>query len=160
VTSIEQARLVDAYVTNGRFDANPVASAQADFNAAQAEVDRLEKVEAALAAEIERFEAHLRHLRVTLYASMARGGLFQSRVPETHRTTLHGVDAPAQCQNGTDHSPGWSSWADALPLTEEANRSEPLEARVGSPVDSGFVRAWQEALAQLETDANAPLPQA
>jgi hypothetical protein len=43
-------------------------------------------------------------------------------------------------------------WAD------EAFRSEPLEIRVGYPVDLQLVTAWQTALAALEQDADAELP--
>jgi hypothetical protein len=41
---------------------------------------------------------------------------------------------------------------------DEPQRSEPLEERVGYPVDATFVGAWADALAQLEQDAYAELP--
>jgi hypothetical protein len=36
----------------------------------------------------------------------------------------------------------------------EPHRAEPLEVRIGYPIDEAFVTAW----AQLEQDPDAPLP--
>jgi hypothetical protein len=44
-------------------------------------------------------------------------------------------------------------------LMDEAHRAEPLEERVGSPVDPQPIERWAAALAALELDADAELPQ-
>jgi hypothetical protein len=41
---------------------------------------------------------------------------------------------------------------------DEPHKVEPLEPRVGFPIDQALVGAWQTAMAQLEVDADVELP--
>jgi chromosome segregation ATPase len=66
----EPARLAEQFV-NGETHEDPVGDASAILTAARAEVDRLEKIEAALTGEISRSQATLSTLRVTQFAIMA-----------------------------------------------------------------------------------------
>ncbi len=43
-------------------------------------------------------------------------------------------------------------------LAGEASRSEPLEERIGFPIDRDFLGAWSTAPENLLHDPDAPLP--
>jgi hypothetical protein len=115
-------------------------------------------VRAALAGEVEHRQASLRQLRNAQYAAMSEivcsGAEYQALLEQhtaawqrlrTVKTALKAVQAGLHGQ---------------MPqrVADEALRSEPMEVRAGFPIDPNLVGAWSDAMAALETDADAPLP--
>jgi chromosome segregation ATPase len=155
----EQSRLAYQFVNNGAVDDDPVADAKAIVTTAQAEVERLEKVETALASEVDRVQATLRTLRVTQYTIMTElvcGSNEYRSLIEAHTAAwqrLRTIKTALKTVSAGLH--GQMPQA----LMDEALRAEPLEVRVGFPVDAVFVDAWVNALAALENDASAELPE-
>jgi chromosome segregation ATPase len=66
----EQHRLAEEFLNDGEL-ADPIADAKSNVTTAQSEVDRLDKVEAALATEVDKVQSSLPQLRVNQYTIMA-----------------------------------------------------------------------------------------
>ena len=157
VTSDERRRLAYEFVNDGEL-ADPVADAKSRVATAQAESDRLTEVEAALAGEVEHTQASLRQLRANQYAAMSEivctsreyQALLEEHTAAWQR--LRTVKMALKTVQGSLHG--------QMPqnLMDERLRAEPLEVRIGFPIDPNLVGAWSDAMAALETDADAPLP--
>jgi chromosome segregation ATPase len=154
----ERSRLAYAFVNAEGELADPVADARAAVSAAEAETARLDKIEAALIAEIGDVQAELNQLRtardVAMSAVVCASPQYEALILQ-HKTawqTLRTIKtALAVVERGL---------RGAIPndLIAMASRSEPVEERVGFPLDRRFVAAWAAALRDLETDADAALP--
>jgi hypothetical protein len=118
----------------------------------------LEEVEAALADEIARVQSNLRGLRNTLYAEMAQivgaSAEFQSLI-EAHRATFKQLRTIKKVLQTVEIALHGNL---PQPLSGWTHRMEPLEERVGYPVDPEPIERWAAAMAQLEQDADALLP--
>ena len=153
------ARLAQAFVTGGRIgDGGPVEHARSNVSTIQTEIDHLGAVEEALAIEIGKVRGTLRTLTAQRYAAMSE---------------LVTTD-PAYHSLLAAHSEGWArlrtvrialqavnkGLGGAIPqaLLDLSQHAEPLEERVGYPVDKQFVSAWSDAMAALEQDADVELP--
>jgi len=141
-----------------RPDADPVADATAIVTAARADVKRLEETEAAMTREIERVQSGLRQRRVDQYAAKSEiicASPEYRALMEAHTEAWKRLrtvkKALAEVVTGCHGQ---------LPqrFMDEPNRSEPLEIRVGFQVDANLVGAWADAMAALELDADAELP--
>jgi hypothetical protein len=160
VSREERTRLAYAYVNDSaELSDNPVAAAQAAVNAATVEVSRLREVEAALAGEIDRARAELRQSESAQHAAMSdlvcASPEYLALVAQHSaawqrlRTVKAALVEVTRALKGAQPQ----RWVD------EAIRSEPLEERIGYPVDREFLGQWALAMAQLENDAEAALPQ-
>jgi YD repeat-containing protein len=157
VTSDERRRLAYEFANDAEL-ADPVSDARSRVATAQSEADRLTEVEAALAAEVERTQSALRQLRANQYDEMAQivctsdeyGSLIEEHTAAWQR--LRTVKTALKTVQSALHGQMPQSFMD------EALRAEPLEVRIGFPVDPEPIERWAAALAALEQDANAELP--
>jgi hypothetical protein len=154
----EPSRLANAFVSNGAVEDDPVALANGKISAAQTEVSRLDKVEAALASEIERSQGSLRALRATQYELMSAvicGSDEYRLLIESHRAAWKQLRSVKEALRVVS-----TSLAGYLPqhYLDEAGLAEPLEPRVGYEVDANLVNSWREAMAQLAEDHETELP--
>jgi chromosome segregation ATPase len=157
-TRDEGQRRVYSYLNNEAPDTDPVAEATQIVNAARAEVARLEKLEADMAAEISRVQASLRDRRIVYHGVLAE---LVTHSPEyqaliaSHKAAWQRLRTVKTALRTVTH--GLHGHVEQR-FIDEAEISEPLEIRVGYPVDAEFVGAWQKAMSQLEVDADADLP--
>jgi hypothetical protein len=154
----EQHRLAEEFLQNDGELADPITDAKANVTTAQAEVDRLDKVETALAAEVDKVQASLRQLRVNQYAIIAEivssSPEYQSLI-QSHRDAWKHLRTIKECLRAV--TTACHGQLDQRYL-DEVTRSEPLEIRVGYEIHHELVDAWSQALSALETDASADLP--
>jgi chromosome segregation ATPase len=154
---VEASRLASEYVS-GRPSSNPVASAREHVTTCQAEVDRLERVEAALASQIQHTQSTLRVLRTDHLTALAEFVVtspeYQSLVA-AHSSAWHRLRSVKTALMTVT-----AAMQGNMPqrYMDEAYRSEPLEERVGFGVDQELVGAWRSALERLASDADAELP--
>jgi hypothetical protein len=137
---------------------SPISSAQLALEAAQAEASQIERIEGALDSEL---------IQVT--------NRLQARQAAVHRALADLVCSSAEYQSLLEqHTAAWQRLRTikvALRTIQTALRgehpqrlaeliglSEPLEVRVGYPVDNELVGAWRAALQNLLIDPDAELP--
>jgi hypothetical protein len=157
-TAEEPSRLANAYLSNGAVEDDPVAIAKSNVSAAQTEVSRLGKVEAALSLEIERSQAALRTHRVVQYELMAEIVTSSDEyrlLIESHRNAWRQLRSIKTALKIV--AAGLEGYLPQKYL-DESGVAEPLEERVGYPIDNALVSAWREAMAQLAEDADTELP--
>jgi chromosome segregation ATPase len=153
----EPARLAAQFIDGQTVD-DPIADAKLIASAAQSEVSRLGRTEAALASEIERSQATLRSHRVVQYELMAEIVTSSDEyrlLVEQHRAAwkqLRSVKEALKVVSAALHG--------YLPqrYLDEVGRAEPLEERIGYSIDNALVSAWQDAMAALEHDSETDLP--
>jgi hypothetical protein len=154
-------RLVDAFVGGAALAADDagVIAAEIEAKAAQVEVDRLDKLSAAIGEEIARVQSSMRLLRSThlersaavIAASVEYAGLVAAHSDAYRR--LRSIKATLRVVAGS--LKGYASQS----MQSEPYRDEPTEAdRIGFEVDREFVAQWSEAMAKLEVNADAELP--
>jgi hypothetical protein len=105
----------------------------------------LERVEPALAGEIDSVRSTLRQLRNNLYSAMAElvtGSDEYQQLLQAHTAAwmrLRTIKTALRTVTAAMHG--------QLPqrLMDEAQRSEPLDVRVGYPIDDVLVGAWADA---------------
>jgi DNA repair exonuclease SbcCD ATPase subunit len=154
----EPTRLAYEFASGGMNAVSSISSAQLALEAAQAEASQIERIEGALDSEL---------IQVTNRLQRAQAAV--------HRALADLVCSSTEYQSLLEqHTAAWQRLRTikvALRTIQTALRgeypqrlaelialSEPLEERVGYPVDAAFVGAWADALAQLEQDADAELP--
>lgn len=156
----ERSRIAYAYTNQQavRDEITPVESAKLTLDRVQSEYDHIETVEASLDTEIPQVQSALRQLRNDQYTAISQivcnsdeyEALLTAHtaawrhlrsIKETLRTVQAGLHGQMP------HA-----------LYDMASRSEPLEIRVGYPVDPELVTAWATSMSALENDADAPLP--
>jgi hypothetical protein len=158
VTADEPRRLAYSFV-NSDEAANPIGEARAYVEACQTEVAKVAEIEAALASEIVRAQSEAQRLRERRGQAMADtvcGSAEYHALIAEHRAAwahLRTLKAALVAVRSALHGQAPQS------LYFEIDSREPLEAdRVGFPVDGAFVAAWSAALAVLESNPSAPLP--
>jgi chromosome segregation ATPase len=154
----ERQSLAYRCANNDALTDDPVAAAKVATEAAQAEVDQLQRVEAALAGEIDKIQPALRTYRANMHAAIAEIVIASDEYAmliEQHAAAwkqLRSIKTALRAVVAGLHGQMPQRYMD------EPDRSEPLEPRVGYPVDNALISGWAEALAALEQDASAELP--
>jgi hypothetical protein len=160
----EPTRLALAYASGERDTISPVEISQANLDQAQAAYRQIEVVEDALTQEIvvatSRLQRSQTQVHVALSELVCSSTEFHQLFDELTQAwaRLRGIrKAFAQIQrelHGQMPSQ-YEKWQNTISLDPQAVRDS-----VGPiPTDDTLVQAWQDALARLLDDPNAPLPE-
>jgi chromosome segregation ATPase len=150
--------LAYAFANNELADQQALTETTTTIDHHRQEQDRLVGIDEALSNEIAQSQVRLRQRQRDLYSVMAdvviTSDEYTSLLAEIDATwvRLRSLRVAAiQIQTGLR---GY------LPTEFERRTQavEPLEERVGYPVDEDLVRPWAQALSRLSTDADTPLP--
>lgn len=154
----ESSRIAERYISGAELRDDPVASATAACNALQGEVDRLTKIETAIAGELDHLQPRMRVLRST-HAAILGDMVLQS--PEyaallaAHKAAwrhLRSIKAALRAVAAGLHGAPQQ-------ILDAPSRAEPLDEKiVGYPTDFELADQWREALAQFEVTADVELP--
>jgi hypothetical protein len=155
----EQGALAYAYVNNEPLSDGLLAEKQAELDTQARAVQRAERVEQAIEAEIAESERRLHEREHAKRSALAEvvttspefnavlKGLSEAwKALRTYRFV--GIDLVLTACQG--YAPN--------PLYSKLQAVEPLENRMGWAIDDDLIMAWQSALANLVTDADAELP--
>jgi hypothetical protein len=135
-----------------------VCAAQLKLEAAQAEASQIERIEAALDADLAAVNNRLQRCQDAVHAALADlvcNSAEYQRLLEQHRAAWHRLRT-VKVTLRTIQKALHGEWPEHL--ATEIDRGEPLDVRVGYPVDDKFVGAWAEALANLPVDPDSELP--
>jgi len=152
------AELVDAFLANQPIDHLRLKEAEAKVRHAEAEFQRYQELEKALQAEITRAQSDLRMRAASLHAALA-AVICASPQFQQLRADLKAAWFRLRSLRET-FAKVQTACAGHMPNdVMGAMASEPLEERVGFPIDGALVSAWETALTNLLTDPDAELPQ-
>jgi hypothetical protein len=135
-----------------------VALATANVTSTTAEAAKFDKIERAISGEIDKLQITVRTLTHNVYAAMADlivASDEYAMLRQQHADAwlrLRSVKTALRAVSSGLHGYMPQNLADIAYL------SEPMEERVGYPVERDLVNGWAAALAQLADDADQELP--
>jgi DNA repair exonuclease SbcCD ATPase subunit len=155
----ERSALAYSFAATGKMDgADPVAAAQSVVSRCEAELDQVNRIEDAISGEIDQLQGTLRNLQHDIWRAAANlvvaSDEYQLLIA-SHKAAwqqLRSVKTALRMVQSNLHGYLPSNFA------EIADSGEPLEERVGYPVDQNLVGAWSMAVAELEKDPTVELP--
>jgi hypothetical protein len=157
----EQGELAYAFANQQEYSHGLLlAEKQAELDRQGRAIEQAERVEAALASEIEQAEARMRRC-----VHAHRDALAQviTSSPEFQNTILAGLkEAWAQIRTlrhiGVELVLGACAGYASAAVMSELQRTEPIEPRQGFDIDEQLIERWRASLAELAVNSEAELP--